>query len=90
VTLADQKLINRFGQLNARLQDLKDEVAENEEAVQNLQDAVSEIEATFDDDVARYVCMFVGIVNQSCPPPTLAQHRGFPVVEAHAYICRVW
>lgn len=55
VSSEDQKDINLFGKSNARLQDLKDEIRAKEEEVQNLDDAVLEVEGCFEDDSCRFV-----------------------------------
>ncbi|CAB0032821.1 unnamed protein product [Trichogramma brassicae] len=50
ISFEDQQKINRFARLNAKLEDYKDELRLAQNDLQNINDAVSEIEL-FDDDV---------------------------------------
>jgi len=49
----DQQRINRFGRLNQRLMELRDEMKSKKKQQENLKDAKSEIEALLDDDMCR-------------------------------------
>ncbi|CAG9837364.1 unnamed protein product [Diabrotica balteata] len=49
ITYEDQQKINRFARLNAKLEDLKDEIKRKENDLKSIEDACDEI-ALFDDD----------------------------------------
>mmetsp|Transcript_35710 Transcript_35710/g.89666 ORF Transcript_35710/g.89666 Transcript_35710/m.89666 type:complete len:123 (-) Transcript_35710:52-420(-) len=51
VTWEDQKKINRFGTLNARLHDLQDVLNQKEEEIRKLEDAADQVMLTDDDKV---------------------------------------
>eukprot|EP00455_Lapot_gusevi_P049553 TRINITY_DN7042_c0_g2_i2.p1 TRINITY_DN7042_c0_g2~~TRINITY_DN7042_c0_g2_i2.p1 ORF type:complete len:212 (+),score=71.34 TRINITY_DN7042_c0_g2_i2:59-637(+) len=53
VTWEDQQKINRFGVLNQRMMELKDEVKQKKEEITNLEDAITEIELLMDEDACR-------------------------------------
>ncbi|ESO87646.1 hypothetical protein LOTGIDRAFT_219822 [Lottia gigantea] len=54
VTFEDQQKINKFARHNARLQDIKDELAEKRKEVQNLEDAADELLMVDDSDFVPY------------------------------------
>jgi len=49
----DQKRINKFGQLNNRLQEIKDIIKKKKAEVDNLKEAVEDIETLLDDDACK-------------------------------------
>ncbi|KAK2171249.1 hypothetical protein NP493_1087g00079 [Ridgeia piscesae] len=52
ITYEDQQQINTFARHNARLQDIKEELAAKQKQLQNLEDAADELLMLEDDDAA--------------------------------------
>ncbi|CAH0546945.1 unnamed protein product [Brassicogethes aeneus] len=55
ITYEDQQKINRFARLNAKLEDLKDEVRIKENDFQSIEDACDDMELFDDDEKIPYL-----------------------------------
>lgn len=74
VTKEDQDKINRFAKLNARIEDIKDEVSTKTNELESYKDALAEIEMKELEDAADKLHLQVGDLMVNLTPDKLREY----------------